>query len=303
MQLNTVMKIQNILILVVSLFITNVYSFEIKDNNVRVVIPFGPGGGTDTIFRKLQKYGYENGINLVPAYRPGANGMIGINEVYNSPPDGNTFGIITFDTLTMFNSKTMVDISGVVPLQKNIFGVVTTKNGSFKDLVSNITDDKPMRIGYLLFSQKVIMQTALKASGIKTEQIYVPYKASSTMIQNTMSGELDVAITSLNVLAPLVKTNKLRLIATDATSAQYEFENVPSLTTLDPSISGINKGSSIVLPPNADEPVKKFWQQFVQGYLTDTQIKNDSKINYWEPVRRTTKELEKDLIENSKVLQ
>jgi tripartite-type tricarboxylate transporter receptor subunit TctC len=280
-----------------------VHGFEIKDNTARVIIPFGPGGGTDTVFRKLQKYGDQQGINLIPIYRPGANGMIGMQAVYDSLPDGMTFGVITFDTVTIFSTKASVDLSNIITIQKNTFGIVTNKNASLKELVSTISDKKPMKIGYLLFSQKAIMQSVLKAYGIKNEQVFVPYKAGSEMIQNAINGDIDVAITSLNVLAPLVKTGKLKLIATDASIAQHDFEDVPSLNILDSSISGINKGSSIVLPPNTDEAAKKFWQKFVQGYLADPQIKNDSKINYWEPVRRTTKELEKDLIENTTVLQ
>lgn len=279
------------------------HAFDLKDKSVQVVIPFGPGGGTDTIFRKLQKYGDQHGINLTPIYKPGANGMIGMQSVYDAPPDGMTFGVITFDTITMFSNKSSVDLNNIVTIQKNTFGVVTNKNVSLKEIVSSITDKKPIKIGYLLFSQKSIMQTVLRAYGVKSEQIFVPYKAGSEMMQNAINGDIDVAITSLNVLAPLVNAGKIKLIATDAVSAQYEFDDVPSLNILDSSISGINKGSSIVLPPNTDEAAKKFWQKFIQGYLADPQTKNDSRINYWEPVRRTTKELEKDLIENRKVIQ
>lgn len=292
-----------IILLSLWLCIPNAYSFDAKDKAVQVVIPFGPGGGTDTVFRKLQKYGDQQGINLTPIYRPGANGMIGMQAVYDAPPDGMTFGVITFDTVTNFSTKSTVDLNSIVTIQKNTFGVVTNKNASLKEIVYSITDKKPMKIGYLLFSQKAIMQLVLKAYGVKSEQVFVPYKAGSEMIQNAINGDIDVAITSLNVLVPLVKTGKLKLIATDAISIQHEFDDVPSLNALDSSINGINKGSSIVLPPNTDESANKFWQKFVQGYLADPQTKNDSKINYWEPVRRTTKELEKDLIENSKVLQ
>jgi tripartite-type tricarboxylate transporter receptor subunit TctC len=214
-----------------------------------------------------------------------------------------TFGVITFDTVTTFSNKSSVDLNSIITIQKNTFGVVTNKNISLKEIVSNITDKKPIKIGYLLFSQKAIMQSVLTAYGIKNEQVFVPYKAGSEMIQNAINGDIDVAITSLNVLAPLVKAGKLKLIATDSTSKPHDFDDVPSLNSLDSSISGINKGSSIVLSPNTDEAAKKFWHKFIQGYLADSQTKNDSKINYWEPVRRTSKELEKDLIENIKVLQ
>jgi tripartite-type tricarboxylate transporter receptor subunit TctC len=221
------MNFKNILTLITLVLSINSYAFDPKDKPVQVVIPFGPGGGTDTVFRKLQKYGDQHGINLTPIYRPGATGMIGMQAVYDSPSDGMTFGVITFDTVTIFSSKSSVDLNNIVTIQKNTFGVVTNKNTSLKEIVSSITDKKPMKIGYLLFSQKAIMQSVLKAYGVKSDQIFVPYKAGSEMIQNAINGDIDIAITSLNVLAPLVKVGKLKLIATDATTIQHDFEDVP----------------------------------------------------------------------------
>lgn len=273
-----------------------------KDKPVQVIIPFGPGGGTDAIFRKLQRYGEDRNITMIPVYRPGAQGLIGMQTLYEAEPNGLTIGVITFDTVTLWNNKTAVDMRGIINIQKNIFGVVTTKNGSLTQLVNNSTEKNPLKIGYLLASQKVIMEKTVKILGIKQDPIYVPYKSGSDLMQNVIGGDLDIGITSLNVLAPLIKTNKMRLLATDS-APMDEFPSAISLNAYDPSIGAINKGSSIVLPPNSSPESIKFWKEFVKGYLSDPMVKADSTINYWEPVSKTLKELEKDLEENTKILK
>ena len=297
------MKIQYILLLLMCFIAPNVYSFEVKDKPVQVVIPFGPGGGTDTIFRKLEKFGVKNNINFRPSYKPGANGLIGVNTVYEEANDGMTFGIITFDSLTIYSMKKSVDLSNVITIQKNIFGVVSNKNKSLNELVKGITNDKPLRVGYLLYSQKAIMQTTFNAYGVKQEQIYVPYKSGPEMIQNVINGDIDLGITSLNVLAPLVESGKMKLLAVDSNTTVSNFPDAMLLKKLDPTIPNINKGSSIVLPPNTNTQAKSFWTKFVQDYLNDNDTQTDSKLNYWEPVRKTTRELEKDLLENEKILR
>lgn len=297
------MKIRHILVLLLTFIITNTYAYNLKDKSIQVIIPFGPGGGTDTVFRKIEKFGVKSNINFRPSYKPGANGLIGIKALYEESNDGSIIGIITFDSLTTYAMKNPIDLNNVITIQKNIFGVVSNKNKSLIDMMKGVTEEKPLRIGYLLYSQKAIMETAFKAYGINQEQIYVPYKAGPDLIQNVINGDLDLGITSLNVLAPLIESGKIKLLAVDSNTTVSTFPEAFLLKKLDSTIPDINKGSSIVLPPSTNPQIKIYWSKFIQDYLNDPDTKLDSKQNYWEPVRKNIKELEKDLIENDKILR
>jgi len=58
------------------------YSQEWPDKPVRIVVPFGPGGGTDIQGRLLSKKFYESmGQTFVVDNRPGAAGLIGADQV------------------------------------------------------------------------------------------------------------------------------------------------------------------------------------------------------------------------------
>jgi tripartite-type tricarboxylate transporter receptor subunit TctC len=67
------------------------------DKPITVIVPFAPGGGTDTQARLLLKFVEEKlGNTMVIVNKPGAGGEIGMNQISNSPADGYTLGVIAY---------------------------------------------------------------------------------------------------------------------------------------------------------------------------------------------------------------
>ncbi|MEQ1883109.1 MAG: tripartite tricarboxylate transporter substrate-binding protein, partial [Burkholderiales bacterium] len=72
-------------------------SYPVKP--VRIIVPFGPGSGSDIVARRLGLYLQEHWKqSVVIDNRPGAQGMIGTEALKNSPTDGYTLGITTNST-------------------------------------------------------------------------------------------------------------------------------------------------------------------------------------------------------------
>src|SRR5450432_3274482 len=68
---------------------------------VRLVVPFSPGGASDLTARTLaQKMGESMGQSIVVENKPGANGVLGIDLVAKSQPDGYTILLTDRDSLT-----------------------------------------------------------------------------------------------------------------------------------------------------------------------------------------------------------
>src|SRR3954463_679832 len=62
---------------------------------VKIIIPFPPGGPTDTVGRLIgQKLQEAWGQPVLIDYKPGAGTVIGVAFVARSPPDGQTFGMV-----------------------------------------------------------------------------------------------------------------------------------------------------------------------------------------------------------------
>src|SRR5690606_5187208 len=64
------------------------------DKPIRLIVPFPPGGGTDSLAREAAtKVAVDTGWNIVTENRPGSGGNIGITAVAKAAPDGYTIGL------------------------------------------------------------------------------------------------------------------------------------------------------------------------------------------------------------------
>src|SRR5690606_25234820 len=62
---------------------------------VRMVVPYPPGGPTDTLARIVaQQLGEDWGQSVIVDYQPGAGTAIGVTNIARSAPDGYSFGIV-----------------------------------------------------------------------------------------------------------------------------------------------------------------------------------------------------------------
>ena len=113
---------------------------------IRIVVAFGPGGGTDIIGRILAEWMQEKlGKPVLIENRPGAGGTFGNEMVANAEPDGYTLGIMTagqiisavtrkemkYDTLTAFAPVAQVATASLLIVTRPDFSA-----SSVKDLVA-----------------------------------------------------------------------------------------------------------------------------------------------------------------------
>lgn len=77
-----------------SLLFANEARAEFPDRAITVILPFGPGGGTDLLTRSFDMFAREVfGHNFVIEYRPGGGGAVGTTAIANATPDGYTIGM------------------------------------------------------------------------------------------------------------------------------------------------------------------------------------------------------------------
>src|SRR5690606_37739435 len=87
------------------------FANDFPNRPIRIVVPFSPGGGSDDSTRfNAEEFQKILGVTVLVENRPGASGVIAINEVKNSPADGYTILMAT-NSLIAVNPVTMKDIS------------------------------------------------------------------------------------------------------------------------------------------------------------------------------------------------
>jgi tripartite-type tricarboxylate transporter receptor subunit TctC len=207
---------------------------------VRFVVPFAPGGSTDTLARaigiKLPEY---LGQQVVIDNRTGANGDIGMLLVAKAPADGYTIvlgyianiGIgpslykMPYDPVKDFAPVTQVAAASnimtahpSVPAKnmKEFIAYAKANPGTINFATSGVAS-----IGHL--TGEYMNQIA----GMK--MVHVPYKGSGQAISDLVGGHVKVMISGMASTLPHVKTGKLRALAVTGPQRSEAAPDVPTL--------------------------------------------------------------------------
>ena len=197
---------------------------------VRIVVPFAPGGGVDVTARILaNELTQRMGRTFLVENRTGASGVIGVEAVAKSAPDGYTLlaGSQTTQAVVpaIYQGKvsydTMRDFAAVAEIARSPFLIVVNQGLPVKsvgDLI-RLAKEKPgeLKFGAASGGTPHMAGELFKlAAGI--DLLFVPYKGEGPAITDAMGGHISMVFSNLPVALPLARQGKLRGIA--VTSAQ-----------------------------------------------------------------------------------
>jgi tripartite-type tricarboxylate transporter receptor subunit TctC len=206
---------------------------------VRLIIPFAPGGGSDILGRMVgQKLAESLGVQVTPDNRPGASGIIGMDVVAKSPPDGYTLGIIStghvvnpsvyrkmpFDTL---NDLAPITLVATTSLMITVPKSLPVK--SLKELVA-LAKRRPGELNYAssgnASAQHLATELFKKTAGI--DMVHVPYKGGAPALVDLVAGQVQVMFCSPSAM-PYVKAGRLRVIAYGGKKRSAVLPDVPTI--------------------------------------------------------------------------
>jgi tripartite-type tricarboxylate transporter receptor subunit TctC len=198
---------------------------------VTIVVPFPPGGGTDSLIRIMQPALTQLwGQAIVIENKAGASGAIGGDFVAHARPDGYTLLMsstagVTAKNVDQFTPITLVSASPYVV-------VVNPKvpAQSIKELVAYAKKNP----GKLTFGSSGIgaashLSAELFKSMAGVDMLHVPYKGTGQAVTDLLAGQIDVMFGPAETVMPHVKSGRLRALA--VTSAK-RFAVLPDLPTV-----------------------------------------------------------------------
>ena len=213
---------------------------EYPPPQIRFVVPFTPGGGTDVVTRLVAHHlGEAWKINALVENRVGAGGVIGSQYVATQPADGriflavaSAFGVrLAIDRTVPYDIAR--DFTGVAQMARSpSFMVVSTQHG-FKSLQDLIAYAKAQPQGVHYSSAGVGSTAHLHAAavaqlaGIKAE--HVPQRGTPEAVNDAMAGRVLYAFAPGPNAIPLAKSGKLQILATTSPSGARFMAGVPSL--------------------------------------------------------------------------
>jgi tripartite-type tricarboxylate transporter receptor subunit TctC len=250
---------------------------------VRVIIPFPPGGGADSAFRHLQKYSEKRGINLLAVYKPGADGLIGMNDLRNSLNDGYTLAFATISTAAIHKIKNSdYEFDYVSIVRSSVMAIVSGNSFQIKNLDDfeiTVRSSPALTFGYGSPSQRQFWRQYFNYIGLTSESILVPYKGSSPAIQDVIGNHVSFIVVPYSIAKTNIDSGKLNLIA--LSSRNLWADTTSNLTKKYPNWQSI-EGFIIMLPANTPENMRTFWIKFIQTYLSDLDVLKDFKAEFTE---------------------
>src|SRR5687768_13087788 len=206
---------------------------------LRLIIPFAPGGGSDILGRIVgQKLTEQMGVQVAADNRPGASGIIGMDTVAKSAPDGYTIAIIStghvvnpsvysrmpYDTLNDLAPITLVATTALMPTVPASLPVK-----SLKELVA-LAKRRPGELNYAssgnASAQHLATELFRRTAGI--EMTHVPYKGGAPALVDLVAGQVQVMFCSPSAM-PYVKSGRLKVLAYGGSKRSTVLPQVPTI--------------------------------------------------------------------------
>jgi tripartite-type tricarboxylate transporter receptor subunit TctC len=207
---------------------------------VRIIVPFPPGGPTDTIARLMgQKLQALWSQPVVIDYKPGAGTVIGTDAVAKSAPDGRTIGVVVSSyTINPVLHRalpydTLKDLSGVTRLVNIPLALLAHPDAPFDDLKGLVAYAKrnPGKLSYASPGQGGTAHLAGEllndAAGI--DLLHIPYKGSAPAQTDVLGGRVPLMIDPLFSALPYVRAGRMKVIAVTTERRVAGFEQYPSI--------------------------------------------------------------------------
>ena len=212
---------------------------------VKIIVPFGAGGPTDVYVRaialELEKSLHQP---FVVENRPGAGTTIGTAVAAQSAPDGYTLlmaGSTQCVNETLYAHKPyklLRDLVPVAPLiESDLVLVVNPKvpAHSVAELLA-LARAKPgtLNFGSSGPGSNYHMSAELLKTLTGINIVHVPYKSSSAMRTDIVSGQIQMVFDSIPTMAPLIKSGLVRALGTSGDKRSAILPDVPTIAATVP---------------------------------------------------------------------
>jgi tripartite-type tricarboxylate transporter receptor subunit TctC len=192
--------------------------------NIRLIVPFGPGGGSDIIGRIIAQSLQERlGQPVVVENRPGAGGTLGNEAVARADKDGYTLGIMTagqiiaaamsksprYDTLKAFDPVAQVATAGLIIVARPDFPASNVKEliAAAKANPGKLSFASPGFGATQHFTGELFRQTA------DINILHVPFRTTPEALAAVLGKQVDVLFDTVSAVLGQVQSGQLKALA------------------------------------------------------------------------------------------
>lgn len=191
------------------------------DKQVRLVVPYAAGGGTDTIARHLaERLRPRLGQNVLVDNKPGADGIIGTDLVAKAAPDGHTYVLVVTSHLVNPHVKkklpfdTLKDLVGVtrVAVSPMVFVVHAAVPADGPKALAELLRREPARATYGASENMTRLVGAMFNQRMGLDVTYAPYKGGAPLVTDVAGNNIGFGVTTLMTAKPLITAGRIKAL-------------------------------------------------------------------------------------------
>ena len=208
---------------------------------IKIVIPFVPGGPSDTVGRAIgSKFQELLGQPAVVENRPGANGSIAAEMVAKSDPDGYTIlvgsiGVFSINA-ALYKDLRYQPVRDFAPITLAVTtpNVLVTKLDFPPKTVKEFVDyarKNPGRISYASSgtgsSDHLTSELFKQMTG--TFGVHIPYRGGAAVVTDLLGGQVEASFQNMGTVATQIRAGKIRALGVTARSRAMQFPELPTM--------------------------------------------------------------------------
>ena len=218
----------------------SVYAQAYPSKPIRIVIPFPPGNTTDIMTRLIApKMSDRLGQPVIVENKPGASGMLGLEQVAKSPADGYTIACVQGGNMVVLphtskniGYRPLDDFAPISVTTFNYLAIVANNDVPFKTIGEMVAYAKanPGKVTVATNGEGGFPHLAFE--NLRTmggfSYTHIPYKGSAAIATDVIGGQVMVGIDGITGMTPHIKSGRLRLLATTGKERAALWPNTPA---------------------------------------------------------------------------
>lgn len=251
---------------------------------VTIIVPFPPGGSTDTLARMMTaKMSEKLGQPVIVENKPGATGAIGATQVKRAAADGYTLLVASIGVWAVnpFLQKNLgydpskdFDLLTVAVRSPNVLVVspnIPAKN--VDELVAHLKKN-PEKVTFASSGagSSDHLSAALFWQRTGTTGIHVPYKGGAPAISDLIAGHADVSFQNLNAVISHIRAGKLKALAITGDKRSPQLPDVPTLAESGIKDATVYSWQAIGAPKGLPADVKTTLLAAISSALKDPDV-------------------------------